>query len=287
MTKKPGNPLMSHFKLKPRHCSERPKCAPMKAFSAIKLTGRIIKQEPADHTIHHPYKMINRIQPNKSLKAKYKKPHYSFATLIFMALEDSISKKLPVKDIYSWILERFPYYQLCDKGWKNSVRHNLSLNRSFKRVDKDRRLECGRGSWWTVDPVLRPDLLHAFKKIGNITPAPIGNENITPPTSPLFHTPPSSPTAEEAAAKALCLMRRNVTRNSECKRTAAPNAGVSLETPSNSTAPSSSESSPELVPPRAQLRRLPVGPKRSIIIDKKSAEGVWALLEMANSRPNA
>ncbi|MGH0169468.1 UNVERIFIED_CONTAM: hypothetical protein FKN15_057078 [Acipenser sinensis] len=66
------------------------------------------------------------------------KPPYSFSCLIFMAIEDSPSKRLPVKDIYNWILEHFPYFANAPTGWKNSVRHNLSLNKCFKKVDKDR-----------------------------------------------------------------------------------------------------------------------------------------------------
>uniref|UniRef100_A0A663M7I1 Forkhead box N3 n=1 Tax=Athene cunicularia TaxID=194338 RepID=A0A663M7I1_ATHCN len=66
------------------------------------------------------------------------KPPYSFSCLIFMAIEDSPTKRLPVKDIYNWILEHFPYFANAPTGWKNSVRHNLSLNKCFKKVDKDR-----------------------------------------------------------------------------------------------------------------------------------------------------
>lgn len=64
------------------------------------------------------------------------KPPFSFSCLIFMAIEDSVDKALPVKDIYIWILNHFPYYRNAPTGWKNSVRHNLSLNKCFKKVDK-------------------------------------------------------------------------------------------------------------------------------------------------------
>jgi forkhead box protein N len=73
-----------------------------------------------------------------SVKNSPRKPPYSFSSLIFMAIEDSPNKKLPVKDIYNWITERFPYFRNAPLGWKNSVRHNLSLNKCFKKVDKDK-----------------------------------------------------------------------------------------------------------------------------------------------------
>lgn len=74
------------------------------------------------------------------------KPPYSFSCLIFMAIEDSPTKRLPVKDIYNWILEHFPYFANAPTGWKNSVRHNLSLNKCFKKVDKERS-QVSLGDW--------------------------------------------------------------------------------------------------------------------------------------------
>ncbi|MXQ89102.1 hypothetical protein E5288_WYG007856 [Bos mutus] len=111
------------------------------------------------------------------------KPPYSFSCLIFMAIEDSPTKRLPVKDIYNWILEHFPYFANAPTGWKNSVRHNLSLNKCFKKVDKERSQSIGKGSLWCIDPEYRQNLIQALKK--------------TPyhPHSNVFNTPPASPQA--------------------------------------------------------------------------------------------
>lgn len=67
---------------------------------------------------------------------KNSKPPYSFSCLIFMAIEDCPVKALPVKEVYAWILEHFPYFRNAPTGWKNSVRHNLSLNKCFRKVEK-------------------------------------------------------------------------------------------------------------------------------------------------------
>ncbi|XP_059480340.1 forkhead box protein N3-like [Neocloeon triangulifer] len=91
------------------------------------------------------------------------KPPYSFSCLIFMAIEDSATQKLPVKDIYAWIVDHFPYFQGAPTGWKNSVRHNLSLNKCFKKVDKSPSV--GKGSLWMVDHCYRPNLLQALRKV--------------------------------------------------------------------------------------------------------------------------
>ena len=69
-------------------------------------------------------------------KSATSKPPYSFSLLIYMAIEHSPNKCLPVKEIYSWILNRFPYFATAPTGWKNSVRHNLSLNKCFQKVER-------------------------------------------------------------------------------------------------------------------------------------------------------
>lgn len=79
----------------------------------------------------HPHNI-----PYDPLKHTNSKPPYSFSCLIFMAIEDSEQKALPVKEIYTWILEHFPYFKNAPTGWKNSVRHNLSLNKCFEKVEK-------------------------------------------------------------------------------------------------------------------------------------------------------
>ena len=66
------------------------------------------------------------------------KPPYSYSCLIFMAIENSSEKKLPVKEIYAWIQNNFPFYKRAPSGWMNSVRHNLSLNKCFTKVEKDK-----------------------------------------------------------------------------------------------------------------------------------------------------
>ncbi|KAM9377814.1 uncharacterized protein KZ484_010121 [Pholidichthys leucotaenia] len=102
--------------------------------------------------------------PTQPLSPASSKPPYSFSSLIFMAIEDSPEKRLPVKDIYQWIVNNFPYYRTATGGWRNSVRHNLSLSKSFKRIQRDKRQSMGKGSLWCVCPEYRPALLEVLRK---------------------------------------------------------------------------------------------------------------------------
>lgn len=102
--------------------------------------------------------------PYDPTKHAKNKPPYSFSCLIFMAIEDSPSKRLPVKDVYDWIVRNFPFFETAPTGWRNSVRHNLSLNKCFRKVDRDRQQGLGKGSSWCIDPMHRPNLLQALRR---------------------------------------------------------------------------------------------------------------------------
>ena len=106
------------------------------------------------------------------------KPNYPYPTLIRAAILGSPRKALTLQGIYDALEARFEWFRehRDDKAWKvslpslppstnttsrprcsrltarhqNSIRHNLSLNKLFRRLERPPR-EPGKGCYWTVD----------------------------------------------------------------------------------------------------------------------------------------
>ncbi|KAG7506086.1 forkhead box protein J1-A-like [Solea senegalensis] len=92
------------------------------------------------------------------------KPPYSYATLICMSMQMSKKSKITLSCIYKWITDNFCYYRHADPTWQNSIRHNLSLNKCFIKVPRQKD-EPGKGGFWKIDPQYAERLLSgAYKK---------------------------------------------------------------------------------------------------------------------------
>ncbi|KAI6203120.1 hypothetical protein M3Y94_00519700 [Aphelenchoides besseyi] len=82
----------------------------------------------------------------------------SYADLITQAILSSPEKRLTLSQVYEYMVANVPFFR--DKGdsnssagWKNSIRHNLSLHSRFMRVQNE---GAGKSSWWVINPDAKP-----------------------------------------------------------------------------------------------------------------------------------
>lgn len=139
----------------------------------VRISGiNSVSSQSANHDIYSQGSSMNvnsQVAANENVsnspgEIDDSKPPYSYAQLIVQAITSAPDKQLTLSGIYSFITRNYPYYRTADKGWQNSIRHNLSLNRYFQKVARSQE-EPGKGSFWRIDPASEPKLVEqAFKR---------------------------------------------------------------------------------------------------------------------------
>ncbi|XP_016390885.1 forkhead box protein M1-like isoform X1 [Sinocyclocheilus rhinocerous] len=87
--------------------------------------------------------------PEKEKDPLSERPPYSYMAMIQFAINSKKNRHMTLKEIYNWIEDHFPYFRNVAKpGWKNSIRHNLSLHDMFVRETSP----DGKISYWTIRP---------------------------------------------------------------------------------------------------------------------------------------
>ena len=113
-----------------------------KTYSKVGKEGELVTRKGSSSSAEKMLNVVLSVRNKRYNGEDSHKPPLSFACMIFMSLESSPTKTLPVKQIYEWIQWKFSYYRTATPGWKNSIRHNLSLNKCFKKVEKFSRKVC-------------------------------------------------------------------------------------------------------------------------------------------------
>ena len=109
---------------------------------------------PNDFPPHHLAAYYGKFDPRMFQIPNEPKPQHSYIGLISMAILSVSEHKLVLADIYQYILDNYQYFRHRGPGWRNSIRHNLSLNDCFIKAG---RAANGKGHYWAIHPACKED----------------------------------------------------------------------------------------------------------------------------------
>ncbi len=135
------------------------------------------------------------------------KPNFSYAALIGQAIFSTPQAKISLNDIYSFIMEHYPFYKKTESGWQNSIRHNLSLNECFEKTQRGPD-NPGKGCLWAVKAGCEDQFADGgFTKRGaansgrKVPPKSLVKSGSMPPPSDVFTETPARPTRPVAPSR--------------------------------------------------------------------------------------
>ncbi|KAJ1327210.1 hypothetical protein BSLG_010552 [Batrachochytrium salamandrivorans] len=108
-------------------------------------------QKPSEANQHVSFQQQGQDTMSSSTSSESSRPTIPYSTIITNALQGSTTGRLTLNDIYNFAMEQYPYFKTAGSGWKNSIRHNLSLNKNFVRTARPPN-ERGKGAYWMISP---------------------------------------------------------------------------------------------------------------------------------------
>uniref|UniRef100_A0A3Q0RNL5 Forkhead box J1a n=1 Tax=Amphilophus citrinellus TaxID=61819 RepID=A0A3Q0RNL5_AMPCI len=130
---------------------------------------------PASPLAGDPASIGMPLTPGKPIAAAYSRMQPLPGIVAHGHCPDEVDYKTNahIKPPYSyWITDNFCYYRHADPTWQNSIRHNLSLNKCFIKVPRQKD-EPGKGGFWKIDPQYAERLLSGAYKKRRIPPVQI------------------------------------------------------------------------------------------------------------------
>ena len=117
-------------------------------------------------------------------KMLHVKPPYSYVALISMAIQTCLEKRLTLNGIYDYITKNFPYYRNREnQGWRNSIRHNLSLHECFMKLPA-KGGKNGKSHYWVLDP--QHEVLFEEGNYRRRRRRPVKRVSLNPPYAPYY-----------------------------------------------------------------------------------------------------
>ncbi|XP_052808484.1 forkhead box protein O-like [Mya arenaria] len=129
-------------------------CRPVEDFGNEEQHGSPASDDPGVNDHHKDVLGIKQ----KTSSRRNAWGNLSYADLITKAIQSSPEQRLTLSQIYDWMVQNVPYFKdkgdnTSSAGWKNSIRHNLSLHSRFMRIQNE---GTGKSSWWVINPDAKP-----------------------------------------------------------------------------------------------------------------------------------
>ncbi|KAM0674946.1 forkhead box [Gurleya vavrai] len=102
---------------------------------------------------------------------KPRKLQKSYQRIIVDALESTKDGKMTLAQIYDYFILHAGFSLDGSMTWKNSIRHNLSLNKMFIKVPRDENGKPGKGAFWSIDKTFYELNQWQIKKVANLRPS--------------------------------------------------------------------------------------------------------------------
>ncbi|KAK6338773.1 hypothetical protein TWF696_009584 [Orbilia brochopaga] len=127
-------------------------------------------ESPSDFVLPYRHSSYHDMHDRYAQEPDMEEDIPPYAELIFEALKSAPGHQMHLQDIYQWFREHYARFRHdTSKGWMNSIRHNLSMNGAFVKVERPAN-DPGKGYLWLLAPAALEGGIHSttrYRKNGS------------------------------------------------------------------------------------------------------------------------
>uniref|UniRef100_A0A0N4ZE92 Fork-head domain-containing protein n=1 Tax=Parastrongyloides trichosuri TaxID=131310 RepID=A0A0N4ZE92_PARTI len=99
------------------------------------------------------------------LNSAYEKPQLPYAAFVTLILNNLNTEAISVSEVYDGIIFLFPHFETAYEGWRNSIRHNLSMSRLYQKVEARIQIGSRKACMWSMVKTEEPFNFNEVHKI--------------------------------------------------------------------------------------------------------------------------
>ncbi|CEF71313.1 DOMINA protein [Strongyloides ratti] len=80
----------------------------------------------------------------------FEKPQLPYAAFVTLILNNLNTYAISVSEVYDGIIFLFPHFETAYEGWRNSIRHNLSMSRLYEKVEAKVQIGSRKACMWSM-----------------------------------------------------------------------------------------------------------------------------------------
>uniref|UniRef100_A0A0K0FQR5 DOMINA protein (inferred by orthology to a D. melanogaster protein) n=1 Tax=Strongyloides venezuelensis TaxID=75913 RepID=A0A0K0FQR5_STRVS len=82
--------------------------------------------------------------------ALFDKPQLPYAAFVTLILNNLNTYAISVSEVYDGIIFLFPHFETAYEGWRNSIRHNLSMSKLYEKVEAKVQIGSRKACMWSM-----------------------------------------------------------------------------------------------------------------------------------------
>uniref|UniRef100_A0A0K0EB26 Fork-head domain-containing protein n=1 Tax=Strongyloides stercoralis TaxID=6248 RepID=A0A0K0EB26_STRER len=120
------------------------------SFFIVEDSGNKTVPNESKEQIEKRFNEDEEFKSKLSNNSLFEKPQLPYAAFVTLILNNLNTFAISVSEVYDGIIFLFPHFETAYEGWRNSIRHNLSMSRLYEKVEAKVQIGSRKACMWSM-----------------------------------------------------------------------------------------------------------------------------------------